>query len=316
MSFTQQPHLHLHSHSRPTGGRPPHPAAPSLVRRRLLRPCTLAASSQSAMAATSTDERPRLLELDAHSAARAVDPLDCLLLDCDGELRGRARKLGGICIGYAGRRRAAHRGPRHARRRPAASAGVLWTGSRVVPGAPEALRRLRERGKRLLFVTNNASKSRAAYRKKFESLGLDVAVDEARAARPLAGVVPPEHAGFWPGRRQRVWFAPVACSRRSSARHTPQPRTSNRKALARRGTGARCWCWDRRASSRCAARPALQAQSGWLPEAAARTLPPRACERQRLLAPSPLVRRNWTPPGSRGSAGRRGSLPSSRRATK
>ncbi|KAG1663605.1 hypothetical protein FOA52_009704 [Chlamydomonas sp. UWO 241] len=60
--------------------------------------------------------------------------------------------------------------------------GVLWKGSMVVPGTPEALRALRAQGKRLLFVTNNASKPRSAYAAKFTSLGLDVAVTEVVSA--------------------------------------------------------------------------------------------------------------------------------------
>lgn len=49
--------------------------------------------------------------------------------------------------------------------------GVLWRGETAVPGAPEALRALRARGKRLGFITNNSSKTRAAYAEKLRRLG-------------------------------------------------------------------------------------------------------------------------------------------------
>ncbi|KAI9190431.1 hypothetical protein H9P43_001865 [Blastocladiella emersonii ATCC 22665] len=56
--------------------------------------------------------------------------------------------------------------------------GVLWQGDTLIPGVDEALARLRALGKRLLFVTNNSSKSRAAYVKKFAQLGLHGSCEE------------------------------------------------------------------------------------------------------------------------------------------
>lgn len=49
--------------------------------------------------------------------------------------------------------------------------GVLWRGETAVPGAPEALKALRARGKRLGFITNNSSKTRQAYAEKLRRLG-------------------------------------------------------------------------------------------------------------------------------------------------
>mmetsp|Transcript_13164 Transcript_13164/g.23200 ORF Transcript_13164/g.23200 Transcript_13164/m.23200 type:complete len:365 (-) Transcript_13164:136-1230(-) len=60
--------------------------------------------------------------------------------------------------------------------------GVLWQGDNVVPGATNALNALRAQGKRLLFITNNTSKSRATYVKKFNSMGLDVKASEIVSA--------------------------------------------------------------------------------------------------------------------------------------
>jgi ribonucleotide monophosphatase NagD (HAD superfamily) len=52
--------------------------------------------------------------------------------------------------------------------------GVLWRGNEVIDGIRETLKYLRKLGKRIFFVTNNASKSRKNYQKKFQSLGIDV----------------------------------------------------------------------------------------------------------------------------------------------
>jgi len=54
--------------------------------------------------------------------------------------------------------------------------GVLWHGDRPVEGAVEVLDTLRKRGKRLLFVTNNATKSRRSYKSKFDQLGVQATV--------------------------------------------------------------------------------------------------------------------------------------------
>lgn len=44
----------------------------------------------------------------------------------------------------------------------------------MIEGVPETLAMLRQMGKKLFFVTNNSTKSRKGYLKKFTSLGLDV----------------------------------------------------------------------------------------------------------------------------------------------
>ena len=51
---------------------------------------------------------------------------------------------------------------------------------RLMPdvGFPQALKVIRSLEKRVLFLTNNASKSRAQYKAKFDSLGIPVAPEE------------------------------------------------------------------------------------------------------------------------------------------
>jgi len=56
--------------------------------------------------------------------------------------------------------------------------GVIWKGDKVIDGVPETLDLLRSLGKRLFFITNNSTKSRAGYLKKFQSLGLPVQAEE------------------------------------------------------------------------------------------------------------------------------------------
>ncbi|KAL3581730.1 hypothetical protein D5086_016062 [Populus alba] len=60
--------------------------------------------------------------------------------------------------------------------------GVIWKGDKLIDGVPQTLDMLRSRGKRLVFVTNNSTKSRKQYGKKFESLGLDVSEEEIFAS--------------------------------------------------------------------------------------------------------------------------------------
>eukprot|EP00245_Coleochaete_scutata_P004678 TRINITY_DN17502_c0_g1_i1.p1 TRINITY_DN17502_c0_g1~~TRINITY_DN17502_c0_g1_i1.p1 ORF type:complete len:380 (-),score=69.30 TRINITY_DN17502_c0_g1_i1:282-1421(-) len=60
--------------------------------------------------------------------------------------------------------------------------GVIWKGDSLIEGVPETLDLLRSKGKRLVFVTNNSTKSRKQYGKKFETLGLTVSEDEIFAS--------------------------------------------------------------------------------------------------------------------------------------
>ncbi|PSK57836.1 hypothetical protein B9Z65_9038 [Elsinoe australis] len=56
--------------------------------------------------------------------------------------------------------------------------GVLWSGDHLFRGTAETLEMLRKRGKQLVFVTNNSTKSRADYKKKFDNLGIPAKVEE------------------------------------------------------------------------------------------------------------------------------------------
>jgi HAD superfamily hydrolase (TIGR01458 family) len=70
--------------------------------------------------------------------------------------------------------------------------GVLHVSGEAIPGAPEAVRRLRSNGYRLRLVTNNTTRSRAELASELRSLGFEVGEEDIEttplaAARLLAG---------------------------------------------------------------------------------------------------------------------------------
>ncbi|PVH20901.1 hypothetical protein CXQ85_004413 [Candidozyma haemuli] len=57
--------------------------------------------------------------------------------------------------------------------------GVIWLGAHVLPFVRETLSLLRNANKKIIFVTNNSTKSRSDYVKKFQDMGIeDVRKDE------------------------------------------------------------------------------------------------------------------------------------------
>ncbi|KAF5839372.1 HAD-like domain-containing protein [Dunaliella salina] len=56
--------------------------------------------------------------------------------------------------------------------------GTVWYGNNLIPGAAEVLELLRQQGKKIWFVTNNSSKTRATYVKKLTQLGVTAHLDE------------------------------------------------------------------------------------------------------------------------------------------
>src|SRR5262245_3397836 len=70
--------------------------------------------------------------------------------------------------------------------------GVLHVSGEPIPGAADAVRRLRENGHRLRFVTNNTTRSRSQLAAELRNQGLDVADEELQtpsdpAVRALRG---------------------------------------------------------------------------------------------------------------------------------
>ncbi|KAF8064922.1 HAD-like domain-containing protein [Lyophyllum atratum] len=66
--------------------------------------------------------------------------------------------------------------------------GVLWHGDRLIDGAVDVLEMLRRKGKKVLFVTNNATKSRKSYKGKFDQLGVQAHVDEIYGSAYAAAI--------------------------------------------------------------------------------------------------------------------------------
>ncbi|ORY63425.1 4-nitrophenylphosphatase-like protein [Pseudomassariella vexata] len=60
--------------------------------------------------------------------------------------------------------------------------GVLWSGDHLFEGIVETLEMLRSRGKKVVFVTNNSTKSRPDYQKKLTSKGIPSDVEEIFAS--------------------------------------------------------------------------------------------------------------------------------------
>jgi glycerol 3-phosphatase-2 len=74
--------------------------------------------------------------------------------------------------------------------------GVVYIGGTAIPGAPEALHKAKEKGARLGYVTNNASRTPAAVAALLDSMGApataaDVVTSAQAAARLLADKLPP-----------------------------------------------------------------------------------------------------------------------------
>lgn len=60
--------------------------------------------------------------------------------------------------------------------------GVVWVGRAALPGAAEALRTLRARGRRLVYMTNNPSSARVEYATRLRKLGVDADEDDVITA--------------------------------------------------------------------------------------------------------------------------------------
>jgi phosphoglycolate/pyridoxal phosphate phosphatase family enzyme len=60
--------------------------------------------------------------------------------------------------------------------------GVLYRGSTPVPGAGPTLRRLREAGKRIAFVTNNSSRTPTSVAEHLRAIGVDASPEEVETS--------------------------------------------------------------------------------------------------------------------------------------
>jgi 4-nitrophenyl phosphatase len=63
--------------------------------------------------------------------------------------------------------------------------GVLYRGKEVIPGAPEAVSGLKRAGKRVVFLTNNSTRTRETYVALLHDMGIEAAVDEVFTSASL-----------------------------------------------------------------------------------------------------------------------------------
>lgn len=69
--------------------------------------------------------------------------------------------------------------------------GVVWLRRQAIPGAPEAIERLRDSGRRVLFVTNNSMSTIADQEAALATIGVPARGDVVTSAQAAASLVDP-----------------------------------------------------------------------------------------------------------------------------
>lgn len=67
--------------------------------------------------------------------------------------------------------------------------GVVWLAGQPIPGAPEAVRRLRDAGHRVVFMTNNGSPVVADHAAALVAAGVEASVDEVLTSAQAAALL-------------------------------------------------------------------------------------------------------------------------------
>ena len=80
--------------------------------------------------------------------------------------------------------------------------GVIWLSEEPIPGAPEAVRRLRRAGERVVFLTNNSFPRLSDHLAKLERLGIPTGPDDVISSAMAAAAL------FEPGERVLVLGGP------------------------------------------------------------------------------------------------------------
>ena len=70
--------------------------------------------------------------------------------------------------------------------------GVVWLGDQVIPGAEEAIRRIRKEGERVFFVTNNSGRTVSEVEEKLNSFNIDADGGVITSAMAVAALLSPE----------------------------------------------------------------------------------------------------------------------------
>ncbi|CAJ0577049.1 unnamed protein product, partial [Mesorhabditis spiculigera] len=66
--------------------------------------------------------------------------------------------------------------------------GVLWLGNEALPGSADFLAQIMQKGKRVIILTNNATKSRASYAQKLHAIGFPGSITAEDIVNPAAVV--------------------------------------------------------------------------------------------------------------------------------
>ena len=56
--------------------------------------------------------------------------------------------------------------------------GTIYLSNRLIPGADEVIERIRRSGKKLVFLSNNPTRTRELYVEKLTALGIPASVDD------------------------------------------------------------------------------------------------------------------------------------------
>ncbi|KAL6944227.1 hypothetical protein ACO0RG_000957 [Hanseniaspora osmophila] len=83
--------------------------------------------------------------------------------------------------------------------------GVLWSGTHLLPSVVETIEMLKSLKKTLIFVTNNSTKSRKQYTKKFESFGIkDITEKQIFGSSYATAVYIKNYTDLKPG-EDKIW---------------------------------------------------------------------------------------------------------------
>jgi glycerol-1-phosphatase len=144
--------------------------------------------------------------------------------------------------------------------------GVLYLMDEPLPGAPEAVARLREQGVALAYATNNASRLGAEVAALLTGMGIPAEPDEVvTSARAAARLLAEQHA---PGTPVLIVGAPALAEEVRTAGLRPVTSAEDRPAVVLQGYGPRVG-WAELAE----ATVAIRGGATWVATNADRTLP-------------------------------------------
>ncbi|CAJ0961819.1 unnamed protein product, partial [Mesorhabditis belari] len=84
--------------------------------------------------------------------------------------------------------------------------GVLWLGNEALPGSADFVRFILQQGKRVIVLTNNATKSRLCYASKLHSIGFPLEITAEQIVNPAAIVAEELHRAGFSNSKQLVYL--------------------------------------------------------------------------------------------------------------